>query len=467
MSPKFKTTLLFLVLALLRGVSFGQNNTLLDNYIKEGISNNTALKSQQFDLEKSYKALEQAQTLFKPQVNFQMQYTLAAGGRQTSLPVGDLLNPVYNTLNRLTQSKDFNNIDNSTINFLPNNFHDTKIHTEYPVLNKEIYYNREIRKELISLEQAKIDIYKRELVKNIKMAYIQYCQAQKAVEIYKNALGLVNENLRVNQKLLKNEVATQAPVLKAKVEVSKVENSIVEAENAAKNAAAYFNFLLNKPLDSTIQIDFDLIHQVTESLSPPRGVGTGSLYPLPQTNDILQNREELAQLQSGQRTAALQLKMAESYKIPKIGVALDMGFQGFGFKVWDKQAYFLLGLQMQLPIYTAGANKLKMEQTQLDIKKLDAQKTDAVQQIQLQIQVAQTNLETAQKALVVNETEMQSAREYYRLMERRYREGQALQIELTDARTQLTTAELKQSVAKFNVILRGVELERAEASFKF
>ena len=108
-----------------------------------------------------------------------------------------------------------------------------------------------------------------------------------------------------------------------------------------------------------------------------------------------------------------------------------------------------------------------MEQTQLDIKKLDAQKTDAVQQIQLQIQVAQTNLETAQKALVVNETEMQSAREYYRLMERRYREGQALQIELTDARTQLTTAELKQSVAKFNVILRGVELERAEASFKF
>ena len=175
----------------------------------------------------------------------------------------------------------------------------------------------------------------------------------------------------------------------------------------------------------------------------------------------------MAQLQSGQRTAALQLKMAESYKIPKIGVALDMGFQGFGFKVWDKQAYFLLGLQMQLPIYTAGANKLKMEQTQLDIKKLDAQKTDAVQQIQLQIQVAQTNLETAQKALVVNETEMQSAREYYRLMERRYREGQALQIELTDARTQLTTAELKQSVAKFNVILRGVELERAEASFKF
>ena len=463
MSPKLKTTLLFLAFALLRGVSFGQNSYPLEDYIKEGISNNTALKTQQFDLEKSYKALEQAQTLFKPQVNFQMQYTLAAGGRQTSLPVGDLLNPVYNTLNRLTQSKDFKNIDNSTINFLPNNFHDTKIHTEYPILNKEIYYNREIRKELISLEQAKIDIYKRELVKNIKMAYIQYCQAQKTVDIYKNALGLVNENLRVNQKLLKNEVATQAPVLKAKAEVSKVENSIVEAENTAKNAAAYFNFLLNKPLDALIKIDVDLPKPLKEKISPPLRKESFGQY----STDLTEKREELAQLQSGQRAAALQLKMNESYKIPKIGVALDMGFQGFGLKVWDKQAYFLLGLQMQLPIYTAGANKLKIEQTQLDIRKLDAQKNDIIQQIQLQIQIAKTNHETAQKALIVNETEMQSAREYYRLMERRYREGQALQIELTDARTQLTATELKQSLALFNIIMRGVELERAEASFKF
>ena len=70
-----------------------------------------------------------------------------------------------------------------------------KLHTTYPILNKEIVYNREIRKELITVEQAKINVYKKELVKNIKTAYVQYMQAEKAIEIYKNALTLVRENL--------------------------------------------------------------------------------------------------------------------------------------------------------------------------------------------------------------------------------------------------------------------------------
>jgi outer membrane protein len=442
---------LFLVFTFqLRGVS--QESAVLNTYIKEGLANNATLKTQQFDVEKAVKALEQAQTLFKPQINFQMQYTLAAGGRTQPLPIGDLLNNVYSTLNDLTQTNNFPQVENQNIKFLPNHFHDTKIRTTYPILNKEIVYNREIKKELITVEQAKINVYKRELVKNIKMGYIQYLQALQVVDIYKNALGLVNENLRVNQKLVKNDIATRAVVLKAESEVSKIENSIVEAENNVKNAAAYFNFLLNKPLDSAIERDTNILKNQN---IPPQLAG-----------DIELKREEFQQIKGGQRANSLVLKMNEAYKTPKIGAALDLGFQGFGFKIWDNQAYGLLGLQMEVPLYTAGANKLKIEQTQLDLKKLDAQNAEVLKQIELQIQISQTNLETAQRALKVNDAEVASAREYYRLTERRYREGQALQIELTDAQTQLTAAELKQTLAQYAVLLRGVDLERTTASYE-
>ena len=264
------------------------------------------------------------------------------------------------------------------------------------------------------------------------------------------------KTLRVNEKLVKNDVATNASVLKAKTEVSKVENSIAEAENNAKNAAAYFNFLLNKPFDTAIEKDIDILKNTA---TPPQ-------YILLSDAELKLNRDELAQIQGGIRASTLNLKMNESYKTPKIGVALDLGFQGFGFKLWDKQAYGLLGLQMEVPLYTANSSKLKIEQTQLDLKKLAAQTEEVLNQIQLQIQIAKTNLETARKALIVNESEMQTAREYYRLTERRYREGQALQIELTDAQTQMTLAELKRSVAEYTILLRGIELERAEGSYK-
>jgi outer membrane protein len=242
--------------------------------------------------------------------------------------------------------------------------------------------------------------------------------------------------------------------LKAKMEIAKVENNIVEAENNVKNAAAYFNFLLNKPFDASIE-------------SPKRVEVNTPQYLTQNEVEIQAKREEFAQIQGGQRAIALQKKMNESYKSPKIGAALDLGFQGFGLKIWDKQAYGLLGLQMDLPLYTANSQKLKIQQNDIELKKLQSQTTEVLQQIQLQIQVSKTNLATAQEAFKVNDAELISAKEYYRLTERRYREGQALQIELVDARTQITNAELKRSLSEYTVLMREIELERAEASYKF
>jgi outer membrane protein len=439
---------------------FAQESPILAAYIQKGLTENLSLKTQGFDLEKSYKALEQSRTLFMPQVNFQMQYTLAAGGRSIEFPIGDLLNPVYSTLNQLTRSNNFPSVENAEINFLPNNFHETKVRTTYAILNREIFFNREIKKELISVEQAKINVYKRELVKSIKMAYLQYMQAQQGVEIYNNALALVKENLRVSERLVRNDVALSTQVLKAKVELTKVETQIVEAQNQVKVAATYFNFLLNNPLDAPIETDSSLLFLPNRVLESPETA-------LLNFNEVKTNREELAQIQGGVRALTLQKNMQASYKIPKIGAALDLGFQGFGFRVWDKQAYGLLGLQLELPIYTAGSNKLKTQQTELELKKLQAQTDEVGQQIQLQISVLQTQLASAQEAIKVNDAELLAAKEYYRLTDRRFKEGLALQIEWVDARTQQTTAALKRSLIYFTWLIKKVELERATASYKF
>lgn len=422
-------------------------SSILDRYIQEGLGGNALLSTQQYDAQKAALALEQAKALFMPQVNFQMQYTLAAGGRTQPLPIGDLLNPVYATLNQLTQSNSFPSIENTDIYFLPNNFHDTKIRTTVPVLNRDLKYNKAIQQELIAGTETKIATYKQQLTKDIKVAYLNYLQAQKAVDIYKNALSLVRENLRVQEKLVKNDVATPAQVLKAKSEVSKLESAILDAENSAKNAAAYFNFLLNQPLDRTISVDSVFYKTPVAAATAPGSMG--------------ENRLELAQLESGKRALSLQLRQQKAYQTPKIGAFLDIGFQGFGFKVWDKQAYGLLGAQVDMPIYTAKTNKLKIQQTQVTLQQVQAQQTAVKKQIELQIAVAETNLQTAQKATESAANTLQYAREYYRLTDRRYREGQALQIELIDARTQLTEAELQQSLQTANSYIKLFELEYA------
>src|SRR5215471_5525802 len=257
---KKKNLLLLIALLFLYALwqrAFGQN--VLDKYVRAGLVSNIALKQQTFDLEKAKLDLERAKSMFYPQIDFNAQYTLASGGRTIDVPIGDLLNNVYSSLNKLTSSTKFPQVQNQSIQLLPNDFQETKVEVSMPIYNPSLGYNKNMKEELINTQQQQVNLYKRELVFNIKQAYYQYLQASKAVEIYNNALTTVNESLRFNEKLVKNQAATKEAVLKAKAEVSKVQASLANAIQEQKNAAAYFNFLLNQPFELSIAIDSSLI----------------------------------------------------------------------------------------------------------------------------------------------------------------------------------------------------------------
>nr|WP_315824394.1 TolC family protein [Paraflavitalea speifideiaquila] len=168
--------------------------------------------------------------------------------------------------------------------FLPNDFHDTRLEVTVPVVNMDLRYNRQVKEELIHTRKASIDVYRRELVKTIKQAYYQYLQAGKSVAIYNNALSLVQENLRVSEKMVNNGTATKESTLRAKTQVSQVQASLIEATNNQQNAAAYFNFLLNQPLETTVIADSTIAGQFST--------------PIPVSLEVPAGREELKQLRS-------------------------------------------------------------------------------------------------------------------------------------------------------------------------
>ena len=107
---------------------------ILERYIRQSLDSNLALHQRNFDLQTSQLDLKRAQSLFYPQAGFSSQYTLAHGGRTQDIPVGDLLNSVYSTLNQLTGSNKFPQVPNQSIAFLPNDYHDTKLEISVPLV---------------------------------------------------------------------------------------------------------------------------------------------------------------------------------------------------------------------------------------------------------------------------------------------------------------------------------------------
>jgi len=205
--------------------------------------------------------------------------------------------------------------------------------------------------------------------------------------------------------------------------------------------------------------------------SPPVTVDTAVLQQVNTTAtaamDVPVRREELTKLQSAQKVVNTSIKMNRSYLVPKLNAFYHVGYQGFGFHFNSDQFYQLGGLQLQWDIFKANDNKYKIKQSQLDLENINTQYKDVEHQLTLQVQTTYNDYRSAVQTLQALTDEVQSTQETYRFAERRFREGQALQIELIDARTQLTNAQLNYSLAQLAVLTRAAELERVTASYTF
>ncbi|WP_228520800.1 TolC family protein [Flavobacterium sp. HJJ] len=425
----------------------GYSQSKLDGYIETGLKNNEVIKQHHFDINKSVYALKEARSLFYPTVSLNGSYTRAEGGRTIDIPVGDMLNPVYNTLNQMTNSKAFPTLENQSVLINPNNFYDAKIHTTMPLLNFEIIYNERIKSQQASLQQIELEIYKRELVKEIKIAYYKYLQSIEGIKIYQDALALVKENQRVNQSLFKNDKINRTAVLRSDNEVIRIQANLETAKQVSNNAKSYFNFLLNEKLDSNIETD------------------DNETLPIDAVTENTQNREELLKLTQVKELNETVGKLTQSHWFPTVSGFADFGFQDFDFDVNKDSQYYFAGLGLQWNIFSGNKNKYKLKQVEEDTKKISSQTDNVKQQLLLQFQVGQNNLKSALEQFYANKNQKESAKKYNDDITKLYKEGQAIYIELLDAQNQWVNAQLNTNIALYNSWIAYAELERANATF--
>src|SRR5690606_41877677 len=95
-------------------------------------------------------------------------------------------------------------IENETINVPPRKYYDAHVRTALPLINTEIGHNKRIHEFQVRLSELDVETYKRELVKEIKVAYFGYLSAVKSVAVYRSALALAKESRRANERLLQN-----------------------------------------------------------------------------------------------------------------------------------------------------------------------------------------------------------------------------------------------------------------------
>jgi outer membrane protein TolC len=426
----------------------------LERYIASALENNLILQTRKVSLEKSMLALKEAKSLFLPSSWIEGTYTLAQGGRSIDIPVGDLLNPVYQTLNQLTGANKFPTISNVNEQFLPNNFYDLRLRNSVPVINPSLKANRHVRGQELAMKENEVEIYKRELVKDIKTAYYQYLVAHNAIRIYESALGVVEQNLRLNQSLLANGKSLPAYVSRAESEVFSVQTQLQNARNEKEKARAYFNMLLNRELQAAVETEEPGLQEFqTEAIR--------------QGYDSIEGREELRSVQLYKDIQGTLLEMNKSYRVPRVNAFLDLAAQDFNFRVYNSSFFYLGGIQFTMPIYSGNRNVLKIRHSELDLKEAELTASNTRKQLEMAAFNARSNARNNYGTYLSSVKQEEAAAKYFKLIDRGYREGVNSFIELLDARNQLTQTQIQALLNKFRFLAAMADYERQTSSYAF
>lgn len=413
-------------------------------FVQKAWDKNVQLKSQAFQLQKAEASLLEAKSMYGPSVSFGLQYTLAAGGRTIAFPIGDLLNPAYATLNKLTQTNNFPTLENQQINFLPNNFYDARIRVQQPIYYPDLAINRKLQENKIQLQQLELRAFKRRLSQETMRALIQFNSAQRVVQIYLSADTLLAEAQRSTESMVRNGVALPSALNRIESERSKNRAASFEAVNNVSNALAYLKYLVGEDIENSLaSLDLDQLPAVS-TITPAV-------------------REELLQVDQGIQMSNLAVRKESQFYYPKIGVSVDAGSQDFNFGL---QPYVLAGVNLEVSLYDYKRTQHKKEQAIYEQRSLSMQKQAVSEQLALQQEISNNNLQNAIKIANTYPARLGTNAKIFREVLKKYKEGIAGYLELIDAQVQLTNAQQEYALAKNKAWLLYAEYVYTTASFK-
>jgi len=430
---------------------------VIDDYVREGLQSNLSLRAQSLEVERSVAALDEARARYFPEVGFEARYSRSEGGRVIELPLGQALNPAYQTLNDLLiaqgQQPQFPVVQDETIAFLREEEQDTRLTLRMPLLNPAIPAAVRAQRELLGASEYAHVALGRRLKRDITVGYLHWLAAARNQGIVDASVALLNENLRVNDSLFRNGKITQDQVMRARAELLEVTQQSREAENAAAQARSYLNFLLNRPLDTALE-NVEVGAEVTA-----RTMALADLRAA-----ALANRPELAELMHLTRASEAQVDLARAERWPTLSLGADGGTQGEEYEFGRGSNYATISLLLHWTIFDGGARRAGVRQASAVARRTATQLDELTQQVQLEVQQSLDRLNTSADSLATADARSDAARAAFRIASRKRDEGAISQVEFIDARSSLTRAELNLNVTRFSVLARQAELDYATAS---
>jgi len=439
---------------------------VMDQLVAEAIAANLELASVEANVAQRLALLDQARARYLPAIDLNLRYSVADGGRDFEIPVGDLMNPVYTSLNTLLtasgQPAPFSPIANSTIPFLRKHEQESVLRLTQPLYDGRI--GAASRAAAHEHEAARLgrDALVARLQRDVRQAYLRWLGTRESISILHATFDAARENQRVNESLHRNGKVTRDAVLRAETDVLEIEQQLAAANAAERVAQNYVNLLRNQSLESALPpsgTDDRDVQRLRERLLGAGWAAAGASQRMQAS--AVDHRHELKQVEAGLEATDAAEDLARAAFKPRLALAVDTGIQGAGYGFSRDDRFALASLVLQFNVFRGGADRAGLREARARTAGLRAQRELLEQQVRLQVLEAARNLEVAEASMRTATKRVDAARQAFEIVRRKRDLGQLAPVEFIDARRALTSAELGQRVYRYQALGALAEMEYA------
>lgn len=436
-----------------------------DMLVAEAFESNLGLSVVQAGVDQRLAALDVARARFLPTLDLQLRYSQADGGREIELPVGDLLNPVYSSLNALLaasgQPAPFTPIANQTFSFLRDREQDSVLRLSQPLYDARISAARRQASYGHDAARYGLETYRLQLERDVRQAFYRWLASREAIDILAVTLELAEENERVNDSLYRNGKVTRDLVLRAEADRLKIDQQLARARATESLALRYVNLLCNAPLTRELEsadvTDADLPRLAARI---PRPTGTAAAA-LQYEDTALQRRAELRQLEAGVAAAGESERIARAAFKPQLALAVDTGTQGSRWDYSDQDPYVMASVIVRFNLFSGGADRASVRAARARSAELEAGRALVEQQIRMQVHEALSELEVAEASLATASRRADAAAAAFAIVAKKRDLGQVSPADYLDAQRALTEARLNGNVTRYEALAALAQVEYA------
>lgn len=308
------------------------------------------------------------------------------------------------------------------------------------------------------LEQAvKLDAEndKETVTLNIISACINLYKAYQAIELVKENLHQSQQRVKDLSNMEKNGLLARNDLLKAELQSSNIELSLLDAESNYKIACVNMNIMMGLPEQTVLIPD-------KSGLALPTSVKNLEDYE----QEALQNRKDIDAISFRKKSAGINLKSIKADKYPSLTLT-------GGYIAADVPKFLTvynavnIGVGIKYNIASLWKNKSKVQQAAANITQITEAENMLTDNIRLQVNQAYQAYMVSTMKIKVYEKAEQQATENYRIVKNKFDNTLATTTELLDADVALLQSKLSVTNAKADSFIAYNKLLQVTGTLKY